>query len=68
MTLVMNPELEERLRSAILRNSILHAMLPKDFSEPLTLDQIDNIELLALEIRANTARMLALLEETADAQ
>ncbi|MBW5440894.1 hypothetical protein FXB41_41035 [Bradyrhizobium canariense] len=62
----MKNELEERLGAAIVRNAYLHSLLPKDFSESLTLDQIDTIELLELEILANIRTMEAMLKETAD--
>jgi hypothetical protein len=68
-------DLEQRLRALILRNSLLHSLLPKDLSKPLTADQLnarlDAIELVELEIMANTRAMQAMLEElkeTADAQ
>ena len=63
-------ELEQRIR----RNVALHALLPNDVSE-FTPDQLaamlDTIELVELEIVANTRAMQAMLEEskeTADAQ
>ncbi|WP_377828854.1 hypothetical protein ACFKHW_38145 [Bradyrhizobium lupini] len=54
-------ELEERIR----RNIALHALLPKDVSE-FTDDnlaaKLDTIELLELEIMADTRAMQALLK------
>jgi hypothetical protein len=61
-------ELVERLGYLhALRNTCLKSLLQGDFSEPLTLDQIDSIEMLELEILANISAMQAMLE-TADAQ
>jgi hypothetical protein len=57
--IVMQPE----LKTAICRNTYLHSLLSKDLSEPLSADQIDTIEILHLEILANTARMMAMLKD-----
>jgi hypothetical protein len=58
-------ELEQRIR----RNIALHALLPKDVSE-FTDDNLDamlnTIELVELEIMANTRAMQAMLEELKD--
>ena len=52
----------EQLRAGAARNSYLLSLLPTDFSEPFSDDQLTTVEVVAAEIQANLRDMLRIAD------